>query len=92
MFSLGENKVLLCDYCGGEIYDNDLICNLGEIYGAGAYVVHDMCVCGSLCENKDSVTECIFDDLCKLADVAACLVEKHIALEYGALGADEFEG
>ena len=75
-------NLTLCAHCGGEIYDDDIICDLNEIYGNGCYIVHEECIADSLCENKHSVTQYLFDDLCVLIDMFDKFIIKYIAQEY----------
>jgi hypothetical protein len=72
----------LCEYCKGEIYDNDIICNLNEVYGEGDYIVHEECIADSLLENKEKTHDFIFDDLCKLSEIFDTLLSKYVAWEY----------
>ena len=82
MKTISCNKGFICEHCKGEIYDNDFICNLNEVYGDGDFIVHEECVADSISENAEKAHEYIFDDLYKISEVFEKLLQKYVAWEF----------
>ena len=77
-----DNEFSICEHCDGEIYDNDIICDLAAVYGDGCCIVHEECAADSLNSNRELAQQYIFDDLSRLAEVFERLLSKYVAWEY----------
>ena len=76
------SREILCEHCRAEIYDDDIICNLNEVYCGDDFIVHEECVADSFHDNKLSVIEYVFDDLNILSEVFDKHLTKYVAYEY----------
>ena len=84
------NGVLMCRECGNEIFPDDMIYNMEEIFKEGTYIIHENCLCNSVMQNKEAVADFLTADLCVLQDVFDSFMCRKQAIEYiDSLGEDD---
>lgn len=74
--------VMICRHCGEDIYPDDIIYNLEDIYNEGAHIVHENCLGNSLKKNPEATVEYITSDLCLLQDLSDIMLRREAAIEY----------